>query len=196
MFGLRQLGIWFFAAAAENSSSYGNNNKYSFQDSRLRLAVEICHDAKQLPSPKDACDEFMSGIVIGRSIVQKLQENKLQGNDIDDNDDDPDLALDWLVSCYIELFNSRVKLNDWETARKDAWAACMYSMYTNIEALECMLTVCTNTNDSIGELQTLKQILAAYSTTTTSSGSGGGTSTTMTLEEIEKRIQVLEKDLF
>ena len=174
MFGLYQLSMWLFAAA---------DKSYSFQNSNLQMAVDICKDARELASAgkqKEACDEFMSGIVIGRPIVQRLQESASKTT----SEDDPTLALDWLVSSYVELCRSRGE--DWVSARKDAWAACMYSMYNDMEALDCMLTVCRNTDDLIGEIQTLRQILAC---------DGESSAFTMTQNEIKERIRVLEKEL-
>lgn len=192
MFGLRILGISCLAASP--------NHKFAFQDARLQMAVDIFYEAQDLVTDgkhKEACEEFMSGISIGRSIVQRLQDTQ----DGQKNTDSPESALDWLVLSYISMFRARVEIGDWETARADAWAACNYSMYMNIEALYCMLSVCQNTDDKIGELQTLKSILAASTVSNSSrtkdsnvDSEGDGTNQ-MTIEEVHDRIRFLEGEL-
>jgi hypothetical protein len=184
MFGFHFLGICLLAASP---------NDFEFQDSRLQMAVDVNRDAQQLVTDgkhKEACQEFMSGISIGRTAVQRLQERHGEGESDADN---PELALDWLVSSYISLFRARVEVGDWEKARADAWAACSYSLYKNLEALYCMLSVCENTEDKIGELQTLKSIISASSSIQESYSDGDANR--MSTDEVHERIRLLEKEL-
>lgn len=191
MFGLHLIGSLFLAL---------NGNQYSFQDASLKIAADAYRDAQQLASEgkhKEACDEFMSGIFIGRSTVQKLFDQKQGGGDPDDQlQDETDDAIDWLISSYISLFKARIAMNDWTTARADAWAACNYSMNENLEALYCMLLVCKRTNDAIGEIQTLRLVSALQSDPSTAQSEIwiDGIEV-MTTDEIDERIQVLEEKL-
>jgi hypothetical protein len=186
MFGFQFLAICSLAASPNN---------FAFQDSRLQMAVDVYRDAQQLVTDgkhKEACQEFMSGIFIGRTAVKQLQEQEQHGEG-DSDADKPELALDWLVSSYISLFRARVIVGDWEKARADAWAACSYSLYTNLEALYCMLSVCENTEDKIGELQTLKSIISASSSVQESDSDGEANR--MSIDEIHERIRRLEAEL-
>eukprot|EP00980_Cylindrotheca_fusiformis_P007429 scaffold1530_cov98-Cylindrotheca_fusiformis.AAC.5 len=169
-------------------------SEFAFQDSRLQMAVDICHEAQQLATEgkhKEACAEFMSGISIGRSVVQKLQEENSPA------EDNPELALEWLVASFLAMFRARVQVGDWDSARADAWAACNYSQYRNLEALYCMLTVCEHTDDKIGELQTLKSIVEAIKAASSKVGSPDANvaEDRNNVDKIHERIRLLEKDL-
>jgi hypothetical protein len=190
MFGLKILGTSLLAI---------NGKDYSFKDPRLQLAVEVCRDAQQLAlegETKEACNEFISGIMMGRSTVQRLIEEK-QEDSTDLSEDDSEKALDWLVSSYISVFKARITLEDWDTARADAWAACNYSMNTNLEALYCMLLVCRETEDPLGEIQTLRLILSVPVSSQSSFSEYFLVDKIkmMTTDEIQEQIQVLEKIL-
>jgi hypothetical protein len=162
------------------------SGKYSFQDERLKGALELCEEAQQLANDgkyRDACDTYMQGIFMGRKSVQRLQEN----NDDDDDDDDPTEALDWLVSSHAACGEARIRLGDWQTARSDLWAACTYSQNTNLQSLKSMLTVCKNTDDSFGELRTLNSIRDLLSFSQTKDE--------MSIDELQQRIAALEEEL-
>ena len=133
---------------------------------------------------KGACDVCMQGIFTGRKIVQQIMENQ------NEEEDDPRLAMDWIVQSYLACGKARIELEDWNTARSDAWAACTYSQNENIETLECMLNVCENTNDTLGELQTLKLILEILEGDTTLKEQSS-----MTLQDVQDRISALDDKL-
>ena len=131
---------------------------------------------------KEACEVYMQGIFLGRKVVQQLMEQH------DGANDDPNLAMDWIVQSYLACSKARIELGDWETARSDAWAACTYSHNRNIDALKSMLSVNENTNDAIGELQTLNLILGLLK-------DGIIEEQTMSLQDVETRISALEQKL-
>ena len=139
---------------------FASSSKFTFQNERLQQAVTLYEEAKELSSRKqyeDACYVYMQGIFIGRNIVKDLVQNQESGQE--HSEDDPQLALEWIVASYLSRSKINIELGDWTTARSDAWAACSYSQNQNLEALDCMLTVCQQTNDLFNELQTLNLIL-------------------------------------
>ena len=145
--------------------------EYSFPNQpKLQNAIDMYKEGYQeLQNGKynDACDTFMTGIFMGRSTVQNLLLNE-EDNHEEEKDNTSQVALDWLISSYILCCCARIANNDYTKARADAWAACSYSQgssgmvyinpNTTLQALLCMLVVCENSDDTIGELQTLKSI--------------------------------------
>jgi hypothetical protein len=69
-------------------------------------------------------------------------------------------ALKWLigVSCDSALLNLK-QLEDIDSARADAWAACLFSQYRLRRPIECMIQVCRQGNDLFGEFQACQQML-------------------------------------
>jgi hypothetical protein len=198
MFGLLLVGVRLSTLlfAGVSSSSGGKDYSYSFQDEKLKGALELYQEAKELANIgeyQEACDVYMLGIFMGRKTVQSLCENRNDNSGRDD--DDPQQALDWLVSSYLACSKARIQMGDWNKARGDAWAACSYSQNTNLEALECMLTVCENTDDDgLGELQTLKsiqQVLLSSSAEATIDDK----EIIFKVKDIQQRIAMLEEEL-
>ena len=167
-----------------------------FQNERLQKAVTLYEEANELSSQKqleDASYCYMQGIFLGRKAVQELVQNQesKQRDGGGCEDDDPQLALEWMVASYLSCSKIHIELEDWNTARSDAWAACSYSQNENLEALECMLTVCQQTNDMFNELQTLNLILQLLR-------SGGDTSVVankFTLDNVQEQIMEVEEKL-
>ncbi|CAJ1945917.1 unnamed protein product [Cylindrotheca closterium] len=190
----------------------------TFQDSTLQMAVEIYNEAQALAKDgnhRKACEEYASGLFIGRKVVQKLQEAALDENssitaeEEEEEEDDPRLALEWLIATYLAMFQSRVALGDWNKARADAWAACNYAQYSpngslggdgmdarsfqlELTVLSAMWTVCQNTNDKINEWQTLQSIQQLLKLPFPQSKVG---SIGITREQVEDRLKVLKDEL-
>jgi hypothetical protein len=183
MFG---FGTISSALLAASSSSSGTKN-YSFQDERLQGALELYKEGQQLSiegNYEEACDVFMLGIFSGRKTVQSLLENTTTGESSrGDDDDDPQIALDWMVSSYLACAEAHIQIGDWQTARADAWAACTYSQNSNRQALQMMLTVCEKTDDALGQHSALKSILELSESTRTEA------------DGIQQRITALEEEL-
>jgi hypothetical protein len=182
MFGFGTVSAALLAAAAASSSS--GTNKYSFQDERLQGALELYKEGQQLTvegNYQEACDVFMLGIFMGRKTVQSLLQQG--GQDDGSSEDDPQLALDWMISSYLACAEAHIQIGDWQTARADAWAACTYSQNSNRQALEIMLTVCEKTDDALGQFSALKSILELSESTIEAD------------EMIQQRITALEEEL-
>jgi hypothetical protein len=182
---------------------------YSFHNKQLQGALEIYHEAQGLANEgkhKEACDSYMTAIFWGRSTVQQLQpssENSNNNNNtVEEKDlDDPKVALDWLVSSYRECCHCHMALEDWATARADAWAACSYSQNANLPALESMWQICQMTEDLLGEFQTLILIRPVLQQQQqqkrigSSAASALSPSSSLSLETIEERIQAVTEQL-
>ena len=213
--------LLLFAASNNNlddrnvESSGHHPTTYNFQNPRLQGAIEMYNEGLNLfqnGNYDDAIDTFMTGIFSGRSTVQKLveeEQHEQQESNKDDSDNDvdnPQEALDWLVTSYIMCCRSRIlKDGDYTKARADAWAACSYSQNMNLGALTMMLVVCENTDDKIGELQTLKTIkqtilddtmeLSLPSVAVTKEEKFTSASLA-SIEKLQERIQELDDELF
>ena len=173
------VGLWIYALSTPSSQ------EYSFRDARLQIALEFYREGQQLlveEKYRDASDALMSGVFAGRRVVEELHAS---------SSEESATAMSWLVTSYIECAKARMKLGDWQTARSDAWAACMFSQNQNLPALQCMLTVCQNTDDLFGQLSTLKAILPLLAGTK-ETGSALTTSLDLTLETVTDQIDKVE----
>jgi hypothetical protein len=148
-----------------------------FVDFPLQMAFDIVEEANELASQKEyeqASKTYREGLHLGRSRVLKLQDE-----DPSTNKDDFTLAFDWLVASYCASSACQLQAGNLNGARSDAWAACVFTQNTNIQALQAMLKVCQESTDKFGELSTLKSILALSSRDAT----------------IDKQILELEREL-
>ena len=94
---------------------------------------------------------FADAMNLGRKSALTLHELEVPDSDKD---------LQWLIdvcceSATVNLFH----LQDTAQARKDAWAACLFSKYTQRTPLELMKAVCIKDDDLMGELQACQQLL-------------------------------------
>jgi hypothetical protein len=148
MFGInRALSLSLAAFSVKN---------FSFQNERLKGALEYYEEGQKLfvsGDYEEACDTIMTGVFSGRKAVESMQaENAMHPESAE--------ALEWLVDSYIICAEARIKLQDWDKARSDAWAACMISKNSNLEALYCMLRVCEKVEDLFGQWSVLKSMEA------------------------------------
>eukprot|EP00977_Amphora_coffeiformis_P011921 scaffold2917_cov191-Amphora_coffeaeformis.AAC.14 len=126
----------------------------------------------------------MSGTFMGRKAVKAMQREM--------SNPERKLAVDWLVASYLACGQARIQLGDWQTARSDVWAACMYSENSSLDALQCMLTVCENTDDLLGELNTLKSIQQLLSTT---DGADAFSEEELSIDKVQEQIRRVEAKL-
>ena len=152
-----------------------------FRHEDLKTALSCYQLGNELAAKgqyRQAARKYREGIYVGRPVVQELTENhdmihvtnhrNHDGGGGDDNDhddhtarrnDDPSLALELLKHSYVASSDAHVQLGDLDTARKDAWAACLVTNNQDVDALECMLRCTLAADDRIGELCTLKLLL-------------------------------------
>jgi hypothetical protein len=100
--------------------------------------------------------QFRQGIHVGQPVVLELAENH---DLVQMHHDDPSSALELLTQSYVASSEAHLQLGDLDSARKDAWFACMVTNNEHRAGLECMLQVCNVAGDRIGELCTLKLLL-------------------------------------
>ena len=121
----------------------------------LRDARDISAEAAGVASAgrdEEAVRLYEDAMIFGRKAALALHE---EGADID-GDSSP---LDWLIALYRNSSLTRIKLQDVDGARKDAWGACLYSQNEDIASLECLAKVCEAGEDDMGQLMALKNIL-------------------------------------
>ena len=71
-------------------------------------------------------------------------------------------GLRWLVDSLKNSCRCRLLLHDVDGARRDAFAATVFSRNTDPDAHECLAEVCAASRDALGELQGLKSAVRRY----------------------------------
>lgn len=136
-----------------SSPGYNHQPSPSSNDTRLTFAQEASAQAAELASEgchEEAAPHFEDALTLGRKAALKLHE---EGGEKGTG------ALDWLIGVFRASATNRLRLHDVDGARRDAWAACVFSQSANVAALECLAEVCEASDDIIGHCQALKQIL-------------------------------------
>jgi len=130
---------------------------------RLDMALEATQEAKALVAAKkyqDAVTAYADALNLGRKSAIALQEcndTNLQAS-----------SLSWLVEVCSQSSQLQLEhLQNLDGARSDAWAACVFSKYRQVEPLECMRKVCRAGEDAIGEYQAIQQLLELVDKTST-----------------------------
>jgi hypothetical protein len=142
-------------------ASSDTDPKLNFLKQRLQFGFDAAQEARSLVEEKQytkAARSFADALNLGRKAALELQEL-----DMPEDSGDPGLqreALDWLITvcCDSALLNLK-QLEDLDSARGDAWAACVFSQYRLRQPLECMMQVCRQGNDLFGEFQACQQML-------------------------------------
>jgi hypothetical protein len=140
---------------------------FRFRNEVLQVALKAFHKGNELAQQGDykaAASFLRQGIYMGRPIVLELQQHQRRQEAVqvavEDDEDNAHLALEWLAQSYVASSQAHLKLGDIDAARADAWGACLVSNNQSRAGLECMLQVCSETGDSIGELSSLKMLLS------------------------------------
>lgn len=136
-----------------------------FRSEVLQSALQSFHKGNELAQEgkyTKAARQFQRGIFLGRPVVLQLQDQQQQfGSSAHSSiQDNPHLALEWLIQTYVASSQANMQLGDLEAARRDAWGACLLS-HNNQAALQCMIEVCQLQKDKIGELSSLKMFLSS-----------------------------------
>lgn len=71
-------------------------------------------------------------------------------------------GLRWLVNSLKNPCRSCLVMNDIDGARRDAFAATIFSCNTDADAHEYLAEVCAASSDAVGELQGLKSDVRQY----------------------------------
>mmetsp|Transcript_13469 Transcript_13469/g.27286 ORF Transcript_13469/g.27286 Transcript_13469/m.27286 type:complete len:319 (-) Transcript_13469:2002-2958(-) len=70
-------------------------------------------------------------------------------------------GLRWLVESFRNSCRSKLALGDVDGARRDAFAATVFSKNADASAHECLAEVCAKSGDALGELQALKAAISS-----------------------------------
>ena len=145
------------AAILFAGSSPDDPNIARWQQS-LRDARDISVEAAGMASAgkdEEAVRLYEDAMIFGRKAALALHEDGAETSVSSDGE----TPLDWLIALYRNSSLTRIKLQDVDGARKDAWGACLYSQNEDIASLECLEKVCEAGEDDMGQLMALKNIL-------------------------------------
>ncbi|KAL7466038.1 hypothetical protein ACHAXS_006332 [Conticribra weissflogii] len=70
-------------------------------------------------------------------------------------------GLRWLVESFRNSCRCKLALGDVDGARRDAFAATVFSKNTDASAHECLAEVCAKSGDALGELQAVKAAISS-----------------------------------
>ena len=141
-------------------SSYIKANE-AYEARQYQLAVELYEEALQN----------------GRKPAMALQEAREKYSIVGEMaaDGNYPMSLDWIVQTFRNSCRSRLELSDVDGARRDAFAATVFSKNNDAASHECLADVCSQTGDAIGEYQAVKAAIEQY-------------------DKVEERYSVPEKD--
>mmetsp|Transcript_36731 Transcript_36731/g.77073 ORF Transcript_36731/g.77073 Transcript_36731/m.77073 type:complete len:325 (-) Transcript_36731:210-1184(-) len=137
---------------------------------RLVSGYELSLEAHQAYASKDyqsAVDLYTDAIESGRKPAMILQEARsaiISDTTTDDNEQSygyPE-GVRWLVTSFKNSCRSRLSLNDVDGARRDAFAATVFSQNCDGDAHECLAEVCASSGDTLGEWQAVKSAISQY----------------------------------
>ncbi|CAB9506304.1 expressed unknown protein [Seminavis robusta] len=146
---MHSLGALFAVLLASNS------NNVEFLKQRLLIGYDAAAEATSFLEDQEyekASRSFADALNLGRKPALKLQE-------LDDEETKQE-ALQWLIDvCCDSALLHLVHLEDLDSARKDAFAALVFSQYEQLKPLQCMIKVCEKGDDLFGEFQALQRVL-------------------------------------
>jgi len=145
---------------------------------RLASGYELSIEANVAYASRDyrlAADLYSDAIESGRKPAMLLQEAREAGGSVagtggtatSDNaavvvDGGYPAGLRWLVDSLKNSCRCRLLLRDVDGARRDAFAATVFSRNADPDAHECLAEVCAASRDAVGELQGLKSAVRRY----------------------------------
>jgi hypothetical protein len=167
-----------------------SSNDKSPLEQRLSMCYDYAKEANEFVEKgqyTDAVPLYEQAINMGRKPALAFHEQQQQQQQVDMPSKSTS-TLEWLIQLYCSSCRTRLKVDDVQGARGEAWAACVYSQNQNVECLKCMLQVCEASDDVLGQIQTLQQILE-LTCSTASAGDGVGNDD----EQADKRQEMLTK---
>lgn len=174
-----------------------DRQSFVFENARLQEAVKVYEEARKSAAQgahATACEDFSYGIMVGRPVVLELQASRSETED-EQVLETSQKALDWLIASYLFCGRSRMALEEWDMARKDFWAASMYSQNQDLIALQSMYELCVATEDDLGQLTSLKSLERLLRTEDLTPNPPVLQQEPPTLEDVQEKIQVLEAKL-
>ena len=139
---------------------------------RLMTGYELSLEAQEAYDAKNyqiAVDIYTDAIENGRKGAMTLQEARSAIIDtVTANDTETEQSnsypegVRWLVKSFKNSCRSRIALKDVDGARRDAFAATVFSQNLDADAHECLAEVCAASSDALGEMQSLKSAIKQY----------------------------------
>lgn len=136
---------------------------------RLMNGYELslqANDAFGRKEYQSAVDLYTDAIESGRKAAMLLQEARSgrDEGDVTHHHRFPE-GVRWLVTAFKQSCRARLVLKDVEGARRDAFAATIFSQNADGASHECLAEVCAASGDAWGELQAVKAAMAQYART-------------------------------
>lgn len=117
-------------------------------------------ESKQYQSAVELYEEAIQN---GRKPALALQESREQYSTTDEGESEGyPQSLDWIVTSFRNSCKSRLALGDIDGARRDAFAATVFSLNNDAESHECLADVCNASKDVIGEYQAVKAAMEQH----------------------------------
>lgn len=125
------------------------------------IQANAAYKSKQYESAVELYEEAIQN---GRKPAMALQEAREQYSTQDKNalEEGYPQSLDWIVTTFRNSCKSRLELGDIDGARRDAFAATVFSQNNDAESHECLAEVCKASKDTIGEYQAVKAAIEQY----------------------------------
>ncbi|KAL9183868.1 hypothetical protein ACHAXT_004724 [Thalassiosira profunda] len=125
----------------------------------LSLEATSAYDEKQYQS---AVDLYTEAIESGRKPALLLQDARDAAGSTSNTDEGYPSGVQWLVTSFKNACRARLALKDIDGARRDAFAATVFSQNLDPDAHECLAEVSAASGDSIGELQATKAAIGQH----------------------------------
>lgn len=133
---------------------------------RLLRGYELSLKANEAYKSKSyqlAVDLYTEAIESGRKPAMMLHEARIKLRiDVAGVDDNEDHMMQWLVTSFKNSCRSQLLLRNVDEARRNAFAATVFSRCLDADAHECLAEVCAASSDVIGEIQSLKASIEQY----------------------------------
>ncbi|KAL3780781.1 hypothetical protein HJC23_006719 [Cyclotella cryptica] len=123
------------------------------------LQANDAYDSKQYQSAVDLYEEAVQN---GRKPAIILQEAREKYGVTHEQESGFPEGLLWLVQAFRNSCRARLALGDVDGARRDAFAATVFSQNTDAASQECLADVCKESGDALGELQAVKASMELY----------------------------------
>jgi hypothetical protein len=125
----------------------------AFTSKDYQQAIELYSDAiESARKPAMLLEEAREAVLLGPDSTRAITDN-IGGYPV---------GLKWLVTSLKNSCRSRLVMSDIDGARRDAFAATIFSRNTDADAHECLAEVCAASSDAVGELQGLKSAVRQY----------------------------------
>ena len=123
------------------------------------LKANDAYDSQQYQS---AVDLYQEAIQNGRKPAMILREAREKYDVTHEEESAFPEGLLWLVQSFRNSSRARLALGDIDGARRDAFAATVFSQNKDAASQECLADVCKESGDALGEWQAVKTSIELY----------------------------------